>query len=201
MDSSAHDSERRRLRNLVEEELKKLDTSYHAETAPLAPVTAYHRAAAVLATFDTSLHPAGEPAPGETIEHALVDAEPVVQSNLLRFQLLPDVRRRVLESMGNAAAMQRARTANPAAPVDPLQRMFARPRTHSAPPLERQTVTELAASFEVARWLHGVLPGVPTTEQVRSRIEFETLLSPFETLVGAHFGGREKELAQLRDYV
>jgi len=197
----AHDSERRRLRSLVEEELQKLDTSYRAESAPAVAVTAYHRAAAVLATFDTTLNPDGTPGDGETVEHALVDAEPVVHASQLRFQLMPDVRRRVLESLRSPDAMQRARAANPDAPRDSLQVMFDKTIAGVAPPLDRQNVTELAASFEVVRWLHGLLPGVPTTEEVRTRIEMETLLSPFEDLVGAHFGGRERELMNLRDYV
>jgi hypothetical protein len=186
---------------LVDEELAKLDTSYSTDATPERTVTAYHRAAAVLSTFDTSLRPAGEPAPGESIEHALVDAEPLVRSGEIQFRLLPDVRRHVLEALGTPEAMRAAREANRARPSDSVQLMFDRYVAGTAPTLEQQTLGELASTFEIAPWLLGLMPTVPTPQQVRARIDVETLLSPFEDLVGAHFGGREKELNELSDYV
>src|SRR5689334_7654172 len=89
----------------------------------------WHRAAAVLASFDEGLKPAGD-------EHA-TDARDgnllaVVADSLLatgadghaRYVLLPTIRRAVLQAMGTREAMQAARRANAGDAADPHQRIL-----------------------------------------------------------------------------
>jgi hypothetical protein len=201
MDAPSQDSGRSRLRRLVDAEVERLDTGYSAEFAPVQQVTAYHRAAAVLAVFDTTLQPAGRPGEDESIADVFADSESVVHGGGLSFRLQPDVRRRVLRTLRTRTAMLDARRANAAIAADGLQGMVDRYIDNTAPELSQQNLAELTASFEIAPWLHGILTNVPSPIDVRARIDLETLLSSFEDLVGKHFGGRETDLAKLHDYV
>jgi hypothetical protein len=178
-----------------------------------APETAgpFHIAAAVLSTFDRStLRPAVDEAPTEEPEDDLVDllsdSTPVREGGTSKWKLLTDVRRELLQRLGNTAAIQRALEANPERPQDdPVQAMFEEYVRGTAPPLDKQTTVQLAASFEVAQWLVGLQlrlgSTVPDLESIRSRTDYLTLLQPFEDLAGDNFAGRTTELRELREYV
>lgn len=164
---------------------------------------AWHAAAAVLHTFDESLRPAdGVSGPDEEFDDVLDSAAAVrTGGRQWRYELDPGVRRSVLRQLGTRAAMQRAREANPGAPVDAVQEALDACIAGKVPPLEEQGERELAALFQAAGWLHGVLRDVPDQAAVRTALDRIYLLAPFEGLVRANFRGRAAELAQLRDYV
>ena len=114
------------MRRLVDAEFEKIETRYSAEFAPVQRVTSYHRAAAVLSVFDTTLAPAGRPGDDESIADVFVDAESVVRADGLRFRLRPDVRRRVLKTLRTRTVMLEARRSNATAPADATQAMLDR---------------------------------------------------------------------------
>jgi len=163
----------------------------------------YHRAAAVLATFDpVTLRPAGAPAdPESELDDLFADSAPANAAGSGRWQLIPRVRRAVLRQMAGPAEMQAALAANATAPSDPTQQMLAAAIAGSLPPLASQNTTELAALAQVVDWLDGFVLGLPGADAIQSRYEQLTLLEPFERLAGEHFRGRQQELATLRAFV
>jgi hypothetical protein len=156
----------------------------------------------VLATFDPdTLVPSGL-APREDIEevlaHSVLESGPDGSSE---WSLKSDVRIDVLKQLATRERMLQALGANPKRPDSPVQRMLDAYLRGNAPPLDAQAVDQLPATFQVARWLHPVLHGVPDTGQVSARIDLVSLLRPFQELADANFSGRKTELRKLRDYV
>jgi hypothetical protein len=196
--------------------LKSLDTTYRPDLAAEPRYNRYHRAAAVLTSFEPlTLQPAPGPGAADGAERrALVQDsirmkasargqadESASTPNAVRYVLKPDVRRAVLEEMATREAMLAALEANPARETTPVQAMLEAYIRGDAPSLSEQDATQLAGAFQVAQWLGGLLPGVPAREDVQRRWDYLDLVRPFDFLAGSKFRGREAELDRLRDYV
>jgi cellulose synthase operon protein C len=170
----------------------------------------WHVAAAVLSTFDrVALKPAADLAGlgDDDMMSLLADSTPVVDAlGNTGWKLLVDVRRDILRVLGGPRAIRQALSANPdRSRDDPVQRIFEGYVDGAAPPLARQSVVQVAATFEVAQWLDGLNlqlgSPIPGLEAIRARSDYLTLLQPFDELAGANFAGRTEELQELRDYV
>lgn len=182
-----------------------------ASAAPVASAGPWHAAAAVLATFDrATLRPAtGLAAPGDDddIIAVLADSMPVVDARgNNRWKLLLETRRDVFRALGGREGIVQALRANPdRSRDDPVQAAFEAYLDGSAAPLREQNIVQVAATFEIKRWLEGL--GVqlgsplPDPEAIRARNDYLTLMQPFEELAGTNFAGRANELRDLRDYV
>jgi hypothetical protein len=168
----------------------------------------WHVAAAVLSTFDrATLRPALNLAGDGDLIGLLADSMPVldVQGNN-RWKLLVEIRRDILRALGGREKIQQALGVNPErSRDDPVQSMFEAYVDGSVPPLDKQDIIQVAATFEVAQWLQGLDlqlgSPVPDLEDIRVRNDYLTLLQPFEELAGTNFAGRTRELQELRDYV
>ena len=178
----------------------------------LAPA---RRAAAVLASFDPrdlrDLATSDGPEDGGLYD-VLAESTPLDGTGQTgRWMLGEDARRKTLQALvasGGVAAIRSAldEVPNEARPDTPSQRAFerllARPLLAPAPlDADRVPLSELDGMLQAARWLHGIVPGVPAPEAVREWIAYRDLLAPFERLVGDHFRGRQPELDRLGDYV
>lgn len=173
----------------------------------------YHAAAAVLATFDrATLRPAPLASPGSaematgSIGAVLSDSKLVVDGQRReRWAMRADVRRSVLRQLGSREAIERALAANgeQRSADEPAQEMFDAYVRGEAPALSAQTTRQVTGTLQVVEWLDGlgIVPALPDREAVRRRSELLALLQPFYDLAGAHFAGRQEELAGLRAYV
>jgi hypothetical protein len=187
------------FRDRLARELAQLDTSYQGTAARFGGL---HEAAAVLAHFDPdTLVPSGL-TPPEDIEdvlaHSVLEPGPDGSSE---WSLKSDVRIDVLKQLATRERMLQALDANARRPDSTVQRTLEAYLRGNAPPFEELPAGELPAIFQVSRWLHPVLDGVPDTDLVSARIDFVSLLRPFRELADAHFSGRSAELRRLRDYV
>src|SRR5262249_10140026 len=120
----------------------------------------------------------------------------------LQWTLLPSVRVQALKRVVESGNVQAALDSNPeqAGAADPLQRNLRAYLLHQGKPLDSQTAEDLAATLQVAKWLSGVVKGVPKPEEVQARLDLANYLRPFERLLRGQFVGREKELKELGDY-
>lgn len=84
--------------------------------------------------------------------------------------------------------------------TDFVQKLLTQYIQNEAPPLEKQNINELAASFNISKWLEETHVTVPSKDEIKSFINQKQLLTPFELLT-TNFQGRKKELARLSDYV
>jgi hypothetical protein len=170
-----------------------------------ATLRSYRSAAAVLSTFDSEQLQPAEPRyrdDGDAVLELLEECERVrTQDGGSRWMLRNSVRRRTLHELGTRAAIQRALEANSPRPDEPLQTMFERYVAGHAPPPEAQSAAELSASLQVYDWLDGMIGGLPQRDALAGRLEWQLLLQPFRELLGDHFRGRARELAELRAYV
>lgn len=170
---------------------------------PRPAYDALHEAAAVLSWFDSSQLSAatGERAQ-ESIDRLLAHSVHTFDSNgERRWTLAPDVRVEVLRQLREGARARSVLEALPQHPDDPLQFALEQCLAGSPAPVESQTLEELGASYQVCEWLRKAgFEGVPDKDAIGRRIEWLTLLQPFEHLAGEHFRGRVRELQALRDY-
>jgi tetratricopeptide (TPR) repeat protein len=175
-----------------------------------SPFGPWHIAAAVLSTFDRSaLRPALNLAAsgGDDVIGLLADSTPVLDARgNNRWKLLVEIRRDILRALSGRKEIQQALSANPErSRDDPVQGLFEAYVDGSVPPLDEQNIIQVAATFEVSRWLRGLDmqlgSPVPDLEAIRGRNDYLTLLQPFEELAGTNFAGRTRELQELRDYV
>jgi hypothetical protein len=192
--------ERADLFKAVDDHLARLDATLQAPAS--ARYGAFHAAAAVLHTFDEGLQPAPVPGPAETLDDVLGNSTAMqVGAGEWRYELDADVRRAVLRQLGNRAAMISARAANRDVRSDAVQEALDAWIGGTARPIAEQSERELAASFEVAGWLHGIMEGVPDQATLRAALDRIYLLAPFEGLVKKNFAGRKDELTVLKEYV
>jgi Tfp pilus assembly protein PilF/DNA polymerase III delta prime subunit len=165
----------------------------------------YCKAAAVLSYFDmNSIKPLGgrEYDKREALESLL--AESVItydETHQPQWMLRPEVRRRALEQLAAEQNLRKALEDYPNRPTGNLQKTLEDYIFERNPKLEGQSVRQLLDTQQVAEWLHGLVAGVPHPEDVRKRLDMESLLAPFRFLVGNHFRGREAELNRLSAYV
>jgi hypothetical protein len=176
---------------------------------------AYHQAAAVLATFETTtLRPAfDEDATtsrgadsGKAVDALLADSKIVVGPHRREcWTLRTDVRREVLRGLGDRKRIEIALAANrdPDTSTDPVQEMFEAYVRGTAPRLEKQSILQVTGTLQVVDWLEGLglALDLPERDAVQRRAEWLALLQPFFGLAGVDFAGRTSELAKLREYV
>ncbi|KRB61051.1 hypothetical protein ASE03_12050 [Kitasatospora sp. Root187] len=182
-----------RLSQLLPEEARALTTAEHA----------YRAAAAVLAGFDpTAIRPV-DLDPDPAVRDSLADiSEPAIgEGGRPELRLRDSDRREAIASLGGPAAVRKALAANPDHPQGSVQDALTGYLTGSALPLAQQSLTELLATARVVDWIDGVIPDLPSQEEVKGHIERKQLLAPLARLVGEHFGGRDAILNELADHV
>jgi hypothetical protein len=175
---------------------------------PAPSYSAYEASAAVLAWFDpANLNPIGKAPSAEErdseIDRLLTSAIRVTDaSGVGRWALRPDRRVRILRELRERGQLDAALAANECPDSDPMQRALNRGLGGQSALISGQSLGELKASHEVALWLQAAgLPASPSATEIQSRIEWRTLLQPFEHVAGTHFRGRENELRRLRAFV
>lgn len=162
-----------------------------------------YETAAVLSWFDPrKLSPSDDPVAQERLDKLLADSTQTLDpSGARRWTLSPDVRIRVLRQLREGGHVREMLAATPQRPDDHLQQALERCLTGKPVPVEEQSLEELGASFQVCDWLRQAgFEGLPDRELIQQRIEWLTLLQPFEHLAGKHFRGRVRELQVLREY-
>lgn len=166
---------------------------------------AYRQAAAVLNSFDPALlRPFGAKRAGRNgdVFHLIGDTyiaynaqgEPV-------WSLRNDIRRAALIRLGTRVQMKRALAANPKRSRETLQLVFESYIRGTAKPLTALLKDELSCALQSAQWLNGILPDIPSEEEIRKRLNVVSLKAPFHMLTGEHFRGRGAELEALRKFV
>ncbi len=124
----------------------------------------------------------------------LADAEGRPQ----RWALTPDARVAALRQLREHGRLDVAIAANRDCD-GPLRRALEGYIRAGAPPLGEQTLTDLTSSYPATEWLRSAgFEGLPAHDEITRRMDWLTLLEPFEYLAGRHFHGRARELAQLR---
>jgi hypothetical protein len=167
----------------------------------------YREAAAVLSAFDPfKLKPTGRATSRRSNEASITDllplCQPVTQGKEAGLWSMSLVHRReTLRELGTRTKMKAALAANPKRSNSPTQRMFKQLLTTAPLKLEKLSREELAATLEVIDWVEDILDGLPGRERVHQALGRRDLLAPLERLAGTGFVGRERELAQLHDYV
>jgi hypothetical protein len=166
---------------------------------------AYREAAAVLTFFEpNTLQPLGEPSVdrAEAIRQLLENCAVVYDEQQHPGWILrPGVRRAAIRRLAERGAFKAALDANPNRSQSLLQQIYTSFLLGQARPIAEQSLDELAATLQVLDWVGETLPELPDRTEVRRLLDRERLLKPCRSLVGDHFGGRAKELQQLRDYV
>jgi hypothetical protein len=167
---------------------------------------AFRHAAAVLTAFDPySVNPwqkrtaKVKRGSSTVLRPDLIDAPGGREHGLQ--MLRTDVRREALASLRTRDRMLRALDANPSRSQDGFQRMFDAWLGGNVPPLESQSYAELTWSAQIASWLEGLLPDLPSAAQVRRLLDRRSVYALFEHLAASNFTGRENELAALREHV
>ena len=164
----------------------------------------YREAAAVLQCFHPpSLLPADHTLVADN-PHALLfdDIQPASGGRKDQlYELKPQVRRTSLERLGTREAMLFALDANPHRWRGEFQELYEAWLQGSPTPLQQQSYRQLGMSFEILKWLDGLLPGLPPMQDVRTLLNRSAVLASFEHLITKVFVGRTKELQRLRDYV
>ncbi len=164
----------------------------------------YHLAAAVLSSFDPrSLRPVGfAPASQPDYEKVLADSmETRDPGGSPLLTLAPAVRIAALLQLRAEKRLGEALSANPRRPDDPVQRALEAYLMGPSPPLDQQTLPQLAAAYQVIDWLRAAgFEHLPDRTEISQRVDWLTLLQPFEHLAGDHFRGRAGELDRLRAY-
>ncbi|SDZ20413.1 AAA ATPase domain-containing protein [Geodermatophilus africanus] len=194
-----------RLGALVDEVVALLETDEDMPSPPPRPVREYgrlHEAAAVLNWFDPqTIHPAAGAGEPESIDQLLAHATRTVdRTGERRWTLSPEFRVAVLRQLRERGRVLGALTANKEVP-EGSHGILHDYLEGSAPPLDEQSLAQLASSYEATEWLRAAgFEGLPGRDALQRRIDWLTLLEPFEHLAGTSFRGRVKELRRLRSY-
>ena len=165
---------------------------------------ALHEAAAVLAWFDPGDLRASDGTSDPTaMEGLLADCQPVaVADGTRRWSLSPRVRVATLRQLRERDRLRAALAANPVRPPDPLQKALEAYAGGHGVSVEQQSLAELGASYQACEWLRDAgFRDVPDRARIQRRLDWLTLLQPFEHIAGEYFRGRTRELTQLRRYV
>jgi hypothetical protein len=161
----------------------------------------YHPSAAVVTRFSVnpSYHTDREAAQNLVADSLLVDESDGCQY----WSLKNDVRKRVLAGLHARSELTRALDQAPERPDNLLQHVLESWIRGEQKPLDQLTAPELSATLQVIDWLETteLESQLPSTDDVRRRVEYAALLQPFRDLVGTHFRGRVRELSVLRDYL
>jgi hypothetical protein len=171
---------------------------------PTVSYNPLYEAAAVLAWFDPgSLRASDGTSDSAAMEGLLADCQPVaVADGTRRWALSPRVRVATLRQLRERDRVRAALAANPVRPPDPLQQALEAYLGSRGIPVEQQSLAELSASYQACGWLGDAgFADVPDRDRIQRRLDWLTLLQPFEHISGEYFRGRTRELAQLRRYV
>jgi tetratricopeptide (TPR) repeat protein len=168
----------------------------------------YHRAAAVLATFNpASLRAPGLGLPGIThLSQLLADSVVVTDGETpTRWSLKPEIRRLALGSFPDIDTLRLALSWNPRSTGDGLQQALDAYIAGTADALELQNETDLAWTSLVVTWLSGApfakQLALPNPDFVQRRLDFTRLIMPLHAMVGEHFRGRHRELRKITDFL
>lgn len=166
----------------------------------------YYHAAAVLVSLKQPelLQPVGKGGVAGEGEKAL--REDLIPATGRGFDgkvmLNPEARRKAMAELNTVEARERALSANPHERNGSLQRQLERYLVHREIPLAEQPPEQLDETLQIVTWLQGILPNLPSIEEVQRRLAFRSFTAPFESLAGDNiFRGRKKELDQLRSYI
>jgi len=203
------------LRALVDEVVALLDTDEvvaqldaEEDDEPrrsVRPVPAYgrlHETAAVLDWFDPqTIQPTSGAGDSESIDELLAHCTQTVDGDGGRhWTLTPEIRVAVLRQLRERGRVQSALAASQGQPNGSRGALHAY-LEGSPEALEVQSLPQLASSFEACEWLRTAgFEGLPERDALQRRIDWLTLLEPFEHLAGTSFGGRTEELRRLRSY-
>ena len=147
---------------------------------------AYIEAAAALTSFDpdtlTPLRDVGAHSLGQLLACSTV-ADGAAGD--LRWRLTDTARRDALARIsgrGGREAILGAYELNAEQSDDELQQVFLAQLRGETKPLEEQERAELAATLQVAQWLHGIVDGVADPAVVRRELDRAVLFEPFRFL-------------------
>jgi hypothetical protein len=164
--------------------------------------TAYHLAASVLVWHDNAaLRPLGNGSP-EALQKLRDDSVLVADEiGEMRHSLAAGPRSAALAELRAAGRIDEALATNPKRPAERAQLIYESWLLGRGQALATLTLTELAATAQVCRWLRAAgFTAIPDARDLDQRIDWLTLLEPFEQIAGEHFRGRTDELKQLRAY-
>ena len=116
-----------------------------------------------------------------------------------RWRLRDDERLRVLRLVPREVLLAAVETA-PQRPDEPVQHALERYLRGTLPPVEALDAAELAGLLQLERWL-GPQAGLPTQQDVESRLDWLNVLAPLQRLLARGFVGREDVLAGLTAYL
>jgi hypothetical protein len=198
----------------VKEKLAALRREREAEAAtapkpkPAAPspgeTSGYQRAAAVLAWFEPhTLEPLKSGANQGSLDQLLALSMPALDKDgKQRWTLLHDPRITALRELREGELLQQALGSNKRPTDDPLQQALEIYLLGGRLPVEVQSLTELATTYQVITWLSAAgFDGLPSPEAIARRTDRLRLLQTFEHLASdIEFRGRVSELQQLRSY-
>jgi hypothetical protein len=163
----------------------------------------YELAAAVLAWFEPDeLRPlANAPRTGNVADLVARCAKSADESGDERWALAAGHRIEALKVLREKGLIPAALAANKRT-QDPVQLTLDAYLTGSAKKIEEQTLAELASTHQVCDWLRCAgFTSIPTVQAIVQRVEWLSLLNPFEHVASdSRFRGRQKELAELREY-
>jgi hypothetical protein len=158
-------------------------------------------AAGLLDQFDPELvEPVASRERAGTIDALLASSVPLVDPDggPQRWALTADTRVAALRQLRERGRIDEAIAANRRYD-GALRRALEGQIRRTARPLDEQSLTDLAASFPASEWLRSAgYRGLPAHDEFIRRIDWLTLLAPFEHLAGGHFHGRARELERLR---
>lgn len=129
----------------------------------------------------------------------LADCEPIRAVSGSALSLRAPIRRQTLAALVQRGAVASAIAANEHRPQAPLQLLLEGFLQGRGPSLDQVPDKELSPAIQVAEWLKDIVP-VPSTDDLRRRLEGLDILAPLRALVGEHFRGRDVQLEKLRQY-
>jgi hypothetical protein len=186
-----------RLAALVKRRLEDAGTTPAPANAEL-PENGYEDAASVLAWFEpASLRPFGEIRDDAAVRKNLLD-QLLVASTLVtdaagttRWSLRPARRVARLKALRLAGTARQALAANPIRPEEATQTALTLGLLGKPLPIQDASLLDLKAFLEVANWLQSAgIQVSPSAAEISSRIDWRTLLQPFDHLAGDNFRGR-----------
>ena len=116
-----------------------------------------------------------------------------------RWRLRDDERLRVLRTVPHQELLAAVEAA-PRRPDEPVQHVLEQYLRGTLPPVEELGAAELAGVLQLERWL-GPGSGLPTQQDLESRLDWLNFLAPLRRLLARGFVGREDVLADLAAHV
>ena len=122
-------------------------------------------------------------------------------SGQMRHSLAGAARSTALAELRESRRVGEALDCNPQRPAEAAQTILESWLQGKVMSLDGLTLGELAATHQVCTWLRDAgFTAIPERADLERRMDWLTLLGPFEQIAGEHFRGRIQELKQLRAY-